>query len=212
MPVTRSGGQRVGDRRRLDESQTQRGDGTPEKGGKAAATKAAQQSRQVTSTARGQGQVVAGAAKEQVAEVATTVKEQAGQLTQELSDQGRALYGEARDQLERQAEAQAGRLAEALHRLGTETQALADGRPGQAGTVGQYAQQWADRFHDVATGIENRGVDGLLEEAQDLARRSPGAFLLGAALVGFVGGRLVRSASSSEPSPAEDSLHASSAT
>lgn len=210
MPVTRSGGQVIENRGRSGEPEPGPADGSAKKRGKAAAGEAAEQSRQVASTARSQGQEVAGVAKQQVGEVTTTVMEQATQLTQELSDQGRALYEEAREQLEQQAETQTRTLAEALHRWGTETQALADGRPEQAGTVGQYAQQWADKLHDVATGIENRGVSGLLEETQDFARRSPGAFLLGAAMLGFAGGRLVRSSSSDNSSPTEYSVQAPS--
>ena len=198
MPITRSGGQVVGYAEPLGEPET------PKQRGKAAAGEAAEQTRQVSSTARGQGQEVAGVAREQVGVVTTTAKEQAAQLTQELSDQGRALYDQARQQLEQQAEAQIQSLAEALHRWGTETQALADGRPERAGTVGQYAKQWADKCHDVATGIEDRGVTGLLQEAQDFARRNPGTFLLGAMVLGFAGGRLVRSSGSDDSPSTED--------
>lgn len=199
MPVTRSGGQVVGYAEPRGRPET------PKQRGKAAAGEAAEQTRQVASTARGQGQEVAGVAKEQVGAVTTTAKEQATQLTQELSDQGRALYDDAREQLEQQAETQTQNLAKALHRWGTQTQALANGHPEQAGTVGQYAQQWADKLHDLATGIENRGVSGLVEETQDFARRSPGAFFLGAVMVGFAGGRLVRSSSSDDSPSTEDS-------
>lgn len=207
MPVTRSAGQLVHEPE-PGGRQGGAGNGSPKQRGKAAADAAADQGRQVAATARRRGQDVAGVATQQAQEVTTTAKEQAAQLTQELSEQGRALYEEARQQVEQQAEDQMQSLAQALHRWGSQTQALADGRPEQAGTVGQYASQWADKLHDVATGIENRGVSGLVEEMQDLARRSPGGFLLGAAVVGFAGGRLVRSASSDNSSSFDDSAQA----
>lgn len=206
MPVTRSGGRLVGYAEPLGAPDTGFANGSPKQRGKDAAGEAAEQTRQVASIASGQGREVAGVAKEQVGAVTSTVKEQATQLTQELSDQGRALYEEARGQLERQAETQTQNLAEALHRRATQTQALANGHPEQAGAVGQYAQQLADRLQDVAAGIENRGVSGLVEETQDFARRRPGAFIFGAVVVGFAGGRLVRSSSSDDSASTEDSV------
>ena len=199
MPITRSGRQVVG------YAEPVRKPETPKQRATAAAGEAAEQTRQVPSTARGQGQEVTGVAKEQIGAVTTTVKEQATQLTQELSDQSRALYEEAREQLEQQAETQTQSLVKALHRWGTQTQALANGRPEEAGTVGQYAQQWADKLHDVATEIEIRGVSGLVEETQNFAHRRPGAFFLGAVVVGFAGGRLVRSSTSDESTSSEHS-------
>jgi hypothetical protein len=168
--------------------------GSTKQRGKAAADTAAEQSRQVTSAARRQGQDVANTTKHQAREVTSTVKEQAAQFTQELSDQGRMLFEETRGQVEQEAETQTQQMAETLHRWGTETQALAEGRPEDAGAAGEYAFQLADKFHDLATGLENRGVSGLIEEVQDFARRRPGAFLFATAIIGFGGGRLLRSA------------------
>jgi hypothetical protein len=96
--------------------------------------------------------------------VAGLVREQATQLTQDLSEQGRILYEETRQQVAEQADVQ------------------------------RCVRQCADRLYQAASEIEIRGASGLLEEAQDCARRRPGAFLFGAALIGFGGGRLLRGA------------------
>jgi gas vesicle protein len=196
MPVTRSGRQLVVDQGSARPPENGAANGSAKQRGKVAADTAADQSRQVASTARSQGQQVAGAAKQQARDVTATVKEQAAQFTQELSVQGRSLYEETREQVEHEAETQTQQLAVTLRRLGTETQALADGRPEAAGSAGEYAGQLADKLHDLATGLENRGVSGLIEEVQDFARRRPGAFLLSTVIVGFAGGRLLRSAKS----------------
>lgn len=87
-------------------------------------------------------------------------------------------------------------MASTLHRWGDETQALVDGRPADAGAVGECASQLADKLRQVAGDIEQRGVNGVLDDVQNFARRRPGAFLMGAAVVGFTSGRLLRSSAS----------------
>lgn len=207
MPVMRSGGQMVEDRAPAGRPSTGAASGSAKQRGRVAADTAADESRQVASTARRQGQEVAGTAKQQAREVTSTVKEQATQWTQELSQQGRSLYEETWEQVQQQAETQTQQLAVTLRRCATETQALAEGRPEDAGSTGEYAVQLAEKLHDLATGLENRGVSGLVEEVQDFARRRPGAFLLSTAIVGFAGGRLLRSANSGgEESSSADEL------
>ena len=161
--------------------------------GRAVASTASEEGQEVARHARDQGQEVASVAGEQSREVAGLVRDQATQLTQELSSQGRTLYEETRQQVAEQADVQAQALAQTLHRWGSETQALVEGRPADAGTVGMYARQCADQLYRAASEIEIRGASGLVEEVQGLARRRPGTFLLGAALIGFGGGRLLRS-------------------
>jgi hypothetical protein len=54
------------------------------------------------------------------------------------------------------------------------------------------ARQAADRADRVADWLGEREPGDLVEEVRSLARRRPGAFLLGAALAGVVVGRLTR--------------------
>lgn len=162
--------------------------------GKAAADTASRQGQQVATMAADEGSRVKDVASRQAQEVKSTVKDQASQLAQELSSQGRGLVEETKQQLQSQAHEQTQSLAQTLFRWGYETQALVDGRPEEAPMVRQYAQQCADKLNDVAAEIEERGVEGLIDEVAQFARRRPGAFLLGAAVVGFGGGRLLRAA------------------
>lgn len=202
MPIVRNGQQQVAEEETSASARRPRGratGGSTKARGKAAAATAGEQGQQVASTATRQGKEVAGAAGDQAREVAGVVRDQAAQLTQELSAQGRTLYEETRQQIESQAETQTQTLAQSLHRLGNETQALAEGRPAEAGSLATYAQQCADRLHQVASDIEDRGVEGLIEDVGDFARRRPGAFLLGAAVIGFGGGRLIRAGSGGTP-------------
>ena len=173
-------------------------DGPVKERGKAATEAASRQGQEVASIAADEGNRVMGVASRQAQEVKATVKDQASQLAQELSSQGRGLVEETKQQLQTQAHQQTQSLAQTLFRWGYETQALVEGRPEEAPLVRQYAQQCADKLNDVASEIEERGVEGLIDEVAQFARRRPGAFLLGAAVVGFGGGRLIRGAKSQD--------------
>jgi hypothetical protein len=163
------------------------------------ARQAAGEAQQVASSAAERGGALVHDATDEARQLAGSVKARAGQVTGELVDEGRSLAEEARSQLESQASAGADRLAGALRELGEEAQALAEGRPEGAPTLSEYVWRAADgcygaadRLHSLAGDIETRGFGGVLDDVQGFARRRPGTFLLGAALVGFGVGRWVR--------------------
>jgi len=151
------------------------------------------QASQVKATAAGQGKVVARTAKQDVRELADTVRSQADQVKGELSGQAREMLAETRGQLQDQADMQAVRLARALFQVGSQAVALSDGRPEEAGPLVDYAEQAATWLDTCASHIEERGIEGLAGDVVDFARRRPGVFLAGAAVVGFGVGRLIRS-------------------
>lgn len=163
--------------------------------GQQVASQAAQQGQQVASQAVDEGQQVARAAAEQARDVAETAREEAAQVSEELSEQARSLLDETKGQLQEQAQTQVARLSETLRRFGTQGQALADGRPAQAGPLPAYVRDAASRLEQVADDMDARGVDGLVADLQSFARRRPGVFLMGAAAVGFGVGRLIRAKS-----------------
>lgn len=123
--------------------------------------------------------------------VAQTAKEQGREVVGEASRQARNLYGEARSQLAGQAGDQQRRAAGGLRSLADEMRSMAD-QGGQSGPVSELARQAADRVHGVAGWLENREPGDLVAEVRNYARRSPGTFLLGAAVLGVVAGRLTR--------------------
>ncbi|HVL28020.1 MAG TPA: hypothetical protein VM390_07720 [Acidimicrobiales bacterium] len=188
---------------------------------KRTATSATKAGRQVAGKAAGQGRKVAGQAKEQALDVASTatdrggalvetakqdaralagtVRSRAGEVTEEVAAQTSSLVEEARSQVEAQVETGTLRLAVAFQELGEEAQALAEGRPEDAPRLSGYVFDAADRcygaadrLHALADDIQDRGLPGVLDDVQDFARRRPGAFLVGAAVVGFGIGRLVK--------------------
>ncbi|HEX3622601.1 MAG TPA: hypothetical protein VHT97_09815 [Acidimicrobiales bacterium] len=154
---------------------------------------AASQARRVKATTATQGKVVAQTATQDARELAGTVRSQAEQVTGELAGQAKEMLAETRDQLQQQADAQATRLSRALAQVGGQAVALADGRPEDAGPLADYAEQAATWLDTCASEIEDRGLEGLAADVVDFARRRPGVFLAGAAVVGFGLGRLIRS-------------------
>ena len=166
-----------------------------EQGQQVAAT-AAEQGQEVASAAADEGQQVAEAAVTQARDVAGTAREEAAQVSDELSEQARSLLEETKGQLQDQTETQVERLSETLRRFGAQGQALAEGRPSQAGPLPDYVREAAGRLEQLADDVDARGVEGLVEDLQSFARRRPGAFLLGAGVVGFGVGRLMRAKSS----------------
>ncbi len=64
----------------------------------------------------------------------------------------------------------------------------------QNGVASDLVGQAADRTHGVADWLDGRQPEDLLDELRRLARRRPGAFLIGALAAGVVAGRLTRGA------------------
>ena len=170
--------------------------------GQRVASRAADEASDVASTAAEEGQQLVALASEQASELGSTVREQTARVRGEVVEQGKTLAEEARSQVESQAHAQSRQLADRLSRLGDEVRALAEGRPEEAETVRPYVTNAADAVYDaadrlytLASDIDTRGLTGVLDDLQAFARRRPGAFLLGAAVVGFGVGRAVRTSS-----------------
>ncbi|MEU8296876.1 hypothetical protein AB0C04_06290 [Micromonospora sp. NPDC048909] len=126
--------------------------------------------------------------------VAETAKEQGKEVGREAAQQARNLYGEARTQLAAQTGEQQRRAAGGLRSLADEMRTMAE-QGGQAGPVSELARQAADRVHGVAGWLEAREPGDLVTEVRDYARRNPGTFLVGAAVLGVLAGRLTRNIS-----------------
>ncbi|WP_319462405.1 hypothetical protein [Micromonospora sp. RTP1Z1] len=138
------------------------------------------QARQVGSEAANAGGAVAQTAKDQGREVVGEAKRQA-----------RNLYGEARDQVASQTSQQQQRAAGGLRSLAEEMRSMAQ-HNGQSGPVTELAHQAADRVHGVAGWLEQREPGDILNEVKSYARRNPGTFLVGAAVLGVLAGRLTK--------------------
>jgi len=169
-----------------------------------AASTVAEETAGVASTAVSSGQEIARSAGQDVKELTATLKEQAGQVSGELRDQVAQLIDEARNLAQSRADAQTDKMAQGLRRLAGKAGAVAQGWPNDESTVGQYVWQLAERLDAAADEIELRGVDGVVEGVQTFARRNPTAFIVGAAVLGFGVGRLIRAGGGGEGQTVDD--------
>jgi hypothetical protein len=124
---------------------------------------------------------------------AEVAQQETSRVTQEAAQQARDLAGQLKSQVSEQAEAQRGRAAEGLRSLGDGLQRMADSGEGP-GPAHDLVSEIAGRARAFADYVESRDAGQLLDEARDLARRKPMAFLAGAAVAGAVVGRLSRGA------------------
>jgi uncharacterized protein YjbJ (UPF0337 family) len=139
-----------------------------------------------------QGQEAAERAASEASQVSDTAKDQARQVKDEVATQARGLVDQAKSELRDQGRAQADHVSHAIRRVSDQAGALAAGRVDEAGNVADYVRRAGDQVGRVADRLDQRGVDGVVNDVQSFARHRPGAFLLGCATAGFVTGRLLR--------------------
>ena len=137
-------------------------------------------------------------ASRQARATADTAKDEARQVVDEARSQARNVVQEAKQVGRTRADEQAERLAGAMHQLHEQANALLDGRPDEAGPVGDYARQFSDAVGRYADRVDELGFEGILRETSRFARRRPGAFLLAAAGAGLLAGRMGRGASDAQ--------------
>ena len=109
-------------------------------------------------------------------------------LSTEATDRARGLVGQG---LERSAEA----LANVSKLVGDTADGL-DERLGQE--YGDYARKAASAIESTANNLASRNPDELIEDTRNFIRNSPGLAVAGAAILGFVVARLVKSGLSSD--------------
>lgn len=143
-------------------------------------------------TAVEQGKAVAGHATDQAKDVAAGAKEQLGAVTTQAKDQAQRVMSTATSEIGTQAEQRLGTATSAARDTAGQLRALLDGRTDEAGRMKDLAEQAHQRLDYYADRADELGVQGVVEEISDFARRRPVAFLAGAATAGFLAGRLAR--------------------
>lgn len=135
-------------------------------------------------------------AKDQAGNVASTAGDQAKNVAGEAKNQARYLMNQTQDQVRVQAREQKTKATGGIRSVADQLRNVADGHVDaqQHTMVTDLARQASDKAQDLATWLEAREPGDLVNEVRDLARRKPGTFLLGAAALGVLAGRLTRSA------------------
>lgn len=143
--------------------------------------------------AKDRAQQAAGTAAEETKHVAGVAQEEAAKVAAEAKDQLRGLLGDATHQVDEQSRAQKSRLTETLRTFGDDLDGMAQQQDG-SGPATQLVQQVAQQAKGLASHLEDREPQDLIEDVRRYARRRPGTFLLGAVVAGVVVGRLTRGA------------------
>ena len=147
-------------------------------------------------TARQEAGAVAGEAKDRARGVAQTAKSQGKEVAGEAQVQAKQLFSQAKSEAYDQADQQQQRLSQGIRALGEEFGAMAQGSrdsDAPSGTATNLSRAAGRQLESVAGWFEQREPADVLDEVRRFARRRPGTFLLGAAALGLVAGRLTRS-------------------
>lgn len=134
---------------------------------------------------------VASDAADSGRQVAETAVSGAKDVVSEATTQLRTLFDQLRTELDGQASSQGQRAVGGLRSLADELRQMASSSD-QQGIAGEAAHQAASHASSFADWLDNKQPGDILDEVRSLARRRPGAFLLGAAAIGVLGGRMTR--------------------
>jgi hypothetical protein len=160
----------------------------------------------VRETAGQEGTAVAQHARQAAGEVRSTAREQVGQVAHEATGQAKHVVHDMRERVASEAEEQARRVSRQIDRIADELGTMADGSGPDSLTAGAL-RQVSDAGRQAARYLDEQGARGLLDSAQDFARRKPGTFLIGAAVAGFLVTRVAKSMSGPDRSQSPQPLH-----
>lgn len=115
-------------------------------------------------------------------------------LRQRLRDGGEKLSSEATDRARGLLGQGLERSAEALSNVSKLVGDTADGLDERLGEeYGDYARRAASAIESTANNIASKNPDEIIEDTRNFVRNSPGLAVAGAAIVGFVVARLIKS-------------------
>src|SRR3954468_19365604 len=119
-------------------------------------------------------------------EVIDQAKDKAGQVTQQVTQQAKSQIDTQKDRVADTLTS----VAQTLRQTGEQARNQQTELP-----IGDYATRAADQVERAAGFLRDRNADQLINEVERYARRSPEVFLAGAALIGFLGARFLKSSS-----------------
>jgi gas vesicle protein len=146
-------------------------------------------------TAKEAAHDLAGQTQERASEMITQATEQTTQMVSDVKEQVTTSFTEQRDRAIGGLEALANVLREAGQNLGKAAKEASGGTQTPA-MLGPIVEEAADRLAQSATFLRDKDMAGLLEEAQNLARKQPMLFMGAMFGIGVVGSRLLKGAPS----------------
>lgn len=139
----------------------------------------------------------------QAKDVAGTVKTEASAVLGEAKWQAKDLYAQTQRELKEQANTQQQRAAAGLKSVSSELDSMS-ANSANPGLATDLVRQLSGRLSGAATWLGDRDPSAVLDEVKRYARRKPGTFILGSAIVGVVVGRLTRALASNASDDSAD--------
>jgi hypothetical protein len=143
---------------------------------------------------QGRNDSSSGDVRDRARETAETGKAEAGHVVAEAKNHTSRLIGETGDRAREHADQQLGRAAGAIDQLGEQLDDMAANSSQQDGYLVALARDGAHRAHALSRHLDDGGLDGIVDDVTQFARRKPGTFLAASFAVGLVLGRVTRNA------------------
>ena len=131
--------------------------------------------------------------------LSTQVTDTAKSAGEAVTEQATELVTDIGHELSKTAEAQKTRGVEALRHFAHAMDGAATELEGQSPKASQSIRTAAQKVEQLSDTLGNRGVDGLLRDATDLARSQPVLFFGGAVAAGFALARFLKSSATHRP-------------
>lgn len=131
----------------------------------------------------------------QAKDVLDTAKHEAASVAGEAKSQAKDLFAQTQRELKEQANTQQQRVAGGLRSVSEELDSMASSASG-SGIAADLVTQVSSRLSAASTWLGDRDPASVVTEVKRFARRRPGTFILAAAVVGVVAGRLTRALAS----------------
>jgi hypothetical protein len=121
--------------------------------------------------------------KESSARIADEARQYANDMSHRAMEKGRSMFEQQKGTAVNQADS----VAHAFRN--TADQLQGEGKP----QVARYIGMVADQIESLGGRLREKDLDALIDDTQDLARRSPGAFFAGTVVAGFLLSRFLKS-------------------
>ncbi len=125
----------------------------------------------------------AGAAQQKVSETAAVAKEQVTRKAAQVGEQAKSTVDSRMNEVAQELGSVADAVRQTTHEVAGDDNAA----------VARYGERLAGQIEGISSYLNNNGVEEVLGDLQDFARRQPAMFLGGAFMLGIVVGRFLRS-------------------
>lgn len=135
-------------------------------------------------TAADKVQEAAEQAGQKINEATSVAKEQAKRAASQVTDQAKSTVDTRMSEVAHEVDSVADAVRQTTYEIGGDSQ-----------TVARYGERIAEQLDTVSSYLNEKGVEDVLSDLQEFARRQPAVFLGGAFMLGMVVGRFMRSTS-----------------